>query len=169
MPSLSHGFRRKHSIITNARPHKRRRHVLNLDLQDFPSSNFGRVRGFFLKNHQCPLHEKIATLIAQIACHNNELPQGSPSSPIISDLIAHPMDVRLAQLAKKHRLTYSRYADDLTFSTGQKQFPAAVATPDPDAPTSWLLGRELLLPIAKAAFPFTPARPACNSASAAKS
>ena len=46
--SLSHGFRRKHSIVTNARRHKRRRYVLNLDLQDFfPTFNFGRVRGFF--------------------------------------------------------------------------------------------------------------------------
>lgn len=153
LPSLSHGFRKKHSILTNARPHKRRRHVLNLDLQDFFSSfNFGRVRGFFLKNCHFALNAKIATLIAQIACHNNELPQGSPCSPIISDLIAHPMDVHLAQLSKKHRLTYSRYADDLTFSTGQKQFPAAVATPDPNAPTRWLPGRELLAPIAKSGF-----------------
>ncbi|MGD9828365.1 MAG: retron Ec67 family RNA-directed DNA polymerase/endonuclease [Hyphomicrobiaceae bacterium] len=153
LPPLSHGFRKKHSIVTNARPHKRRRHVLNLDLQDFfPSFNFGRVRGFFSKNRHFALNEKIATLVAQVACHNNELPQGSPCSPIISDLIAHPMDVRLAQLAKKHRLTYSRYADDLTFSTGQKQFPGAVASPDPENPTSWLPGRELAAPIVKAGF-----------------
>ncbi len=157
LPPLSHGFRKKHSIITNARPHKRRRHVLNLDLQDFfPSFNFGRVRGFFLKNRNFALNEKIATLIAQIACRDNELPQGSPCSPIISDLIAHPLDIRLAQLAKKHRLTYSRYADDLTFSTGQKQFPAAVASPDPDLPTRWLPGRELLAPIRTAGFAVHP-------------
>jgi hypothetical protein len=159
LPSLSHGFRKKHSIVTNARPHKRRRHVLNLDLQDFfPSFNFGRVRGFFLKNRHFALNEKVATLVAQIACHNNELPQGSPCSPIISDLIAHPMDVRLAQLAKKHRLTYSRYADDLTFSTGQKQFPAAVAGPDPGKPTRWLPGGELTATITKAGFRVHPGK-----------
>ena len=45
--SLAHGFEKKRSIITNASLHKRRRYVLNLDLQDFfPSINFGRVRGF---------------------------------------------------------------------------------------------------------------------------
>ena len=75
--SLSHGFRRKHSIITNARRHKRRRYVLNLDLRDFfPTFNFGRVRGFFIHNNSFKLHEKVATIIAQIACFENALPRG---------------------------------------------------------------------------------------------
>ena len=126
--SLSHGFRKSHSIITNARPHKNRRYVLNLDIENFfPSFNFGRVRGFFLKNNSFKLNEKVATIVAQIACKDGVLPQGSPCSPIISDLIAHLLDVRLAQLAKLHKCTYSRYADDLTFSTNQKAFPAALA------------------------------------------
>ena len=79
---MSHGFRRHYSIITNARRHKRRRYVLNLDLQDFfPSFSFGRVRGFFIHNNSFKLNEKVATIIAQIACHENVLPQGSPCSP----------------------------------------------------------------------------------------
>lgn len=121
--SLSHGFRKKHSIITNAKNHKNKRYVFNVDLQDFfPSINFGRVRGFFIKNHHFSLEPKVATVIAQIACHNNELPQGSPCSPIISNLIGHLLDVRMANLAKKAKCTYSRYADDLTFSTNKKIF-----------------------------------------------
>src|SRR6202040_3753547 len=49
--SLAHGFEQNRSIITNATLHKRRRYVLNLDLEDFfPSINFGRVRGFFIKD-----------------------------------------------------------------------------------------------------------------------
>ena len=88
---LSHGFRRKLSIITNAQRHKRCRYVLNLDLQDFfPTFNFGRVRGFFLRNNSFKLNDKVATLIAQIACFENGLPQGSPCSPIIADLCAYP-------------------------------------------------------------------------------
>lgn len=48
---LAHGFKRKKSIITNAKKHQRRRYVFNVDLQDFfPSINFGRVRGFFIKD-----------------------------------------------------------------------------------------------------------------------
>jgi len=155
--SLSHGFRRDHSIITNARRHKRRRYVLNLDLKDFfPTFNFGRVRGFFIHNNGFKLHEKVATIIAQIACHENILPQGSPCSPIIADMIAHLLDVRLAQLAKKHRLTYSRYADDLTFSTSQLTFPSAVAAPVASGGPDWALGGELLDVIKNAGFEVNP-------------
>jgi RNA-directed DNA polymerase len=157
--SLSHGFRKKHSIITNARNHKRRRFVLNLDLQDFfPSFNFGRVRGFFISNNDFGLKEKVATLIAQIACHENALPQGSPCSPVIADLIAHLLDVRLAQLAKQNLLTYSRYADDLTFSTSQKTFPASVAMPADSNGGEWVLGKDLDAAIKRSGFAANPAK-----------
>ncbi|MFG1294953.1 retron Ec67 family RNA-directed DNA polymerase/endonuclease [Xanthobacter variabilis] len=159
MPSLSHGFRRGHSIVTNARPHHRRRFVLNLDLKDFfPSFNFGRVRGYFIKNRSFELNEKVATLIAQIACHNNGLPQGSPCSPIIADLLAHLLDVRLAQLAKTERVTYSRYADDITFSTNQKQFPVALAVQDPKDGGRWELGAALVSKITGAGFTINPGK-----------
>jgi hypothetical protein len=157
--SLSHGFRRGHSIVTNAQPHHRRRYVLNLDLKDFfPTFNFGRVRGFFIKNKAFELNEKVATLIAQIACHENALPQGSPCSPIISDLLGHLLDVRLARLAKDERVTYSRYADDLTFSTNQKQFPEALASRDPSSGAEWVLGDKLVGRIEGAGFTINPAK-----------
>jgi hypothetical protein len=80
--SLAHGFERKRNIITNASLHKRRRYVLNLDLEDFfPSINFGRVRGFFLKDKHFAVQPTVATIIAQIAYHENELPEASPCSP----------------------------------------------------------------------------------------
>lgn len=150
---LSHGFRRHYSIITNARQHHRRRYVLNVDIQDFfPSFNFGRVRGFFIKNRDFALNEKVATIIAQIACHENMLPQGSPCSPIIADMLAHLLDVRLAGLARQNRVTYSRYADDLTFSTNQKEFPAALAERDGAADTNWVLGDSLTSTIKSTGF-----------------
>ncbi len=156
---LSHGFRRKLSIVTNARRHKRRRYVLNLDLQDFfPTFNFGRVRGFFIRNNSFELNEKVATVIAQIACFENMLPQGSPCSPVISDLIAHLLDVRLAQLAKQNQLTYSRYADDLTFSTSQRAFPSTVAVPVADGSPQWVPGEELIKTIEKAGFIINPGK-----------
>src|ERR1700722_18744059 len=87
---IAHGFKRKRSIMTNAIQHRNRRHVFNIDLEDFfPSINFGRVRGFFIKDKNFLLDEGVATVIAQIACHDNSLPQGSPCSPVISNLIAH--------------------------------------------------------------------------------
>jgi len=126
--SLSHGFRRAHSTQTNASNHKRRRFVFNVDLENFFTSiNFGRVRGFFIKSNHFQLHPNAATVIAQIACHANALPQGSPASPVISNLIGHILDIRLVKLAKQANCSYSRYADDLTFSTREKEFPKLIA------------------------------------------
>ena len=135
---LSHGFKKKCSIYTNAKIHTHKRYILNFDIKDFfPSINFGRVRGYFIKNNVFELNEEVATVIAQIACHENQLPQGSPCSPIISNLIAHLLDVRLVQLAKKYKLNYSRYADDITFSTNQKKFPEEIAFQHPEDPKTW--------------------------------
>lgn len=126
---LSHGFRKERSIFSNASQHKRRRFVFNLDLEDFfPTFHFGRVRGFFIKDRDFALKPECATILAQIACFQGSLPQGSPCSPIIADLITHILDVRLVRFAKQHRVTYSRYADDLTFSTNEKTFPKALAS-----------------------------------------
>lgn len=123
-PSLSHGFVRKRSIITNAMMHIGQKNVLNIDLEDFfDSFNFGRVRGFFIKNENFELEPHIATVIAQIACYDNKLPQGSPCSPVITNLITHALDIRLAALAEKYSCIYSRYADDLSFSTREAIFP----------------------------------------------
>ncbi|MFC3284450.1 retron Ec67 family RNA-directed DNA polymerase/endonuclease [Litchfieldella rifensis] len=125
--TLSHGFVRGHSIITNAMQHLNKKNVLNVDLKDFfDSFNFGRVRGFFIKNKNFHLEPSIATVIAQISCHDDKLPQGSPCSPVITNLITHALDVRLATLAKKHSCSYSRYADDITFSTRKKIFPPQI-------------------------------------------
>ncbi len=126
--NLAHGFKEGYSIQTNAKCHTKKRYVLNIDLKDFfPSFNFGRVRGFFIKNNHFQLDSDVATILAQIACHDNELPQGSPCSPVISNLIAHILDVRMVHVAKKNHCTYSRYADDITFSTSQKTFPSDIA------------------------------------------
>lgn len=142
--SLAHGFEKKRSIISNANLHKRRRYVLNLDLKDFfPSINFGRVRGLFLKDKHFQLQPKVATILAQIVCHENGLPQGSPCSPVVSNLVGHLLDSRLARFAKIHKCTYSRYVDDLTFSTSRKDFPPQLANRITGSDAGWQLGAEL--------------------------
>lgn len=140
---LSHGFRRKTSILHNAQIHRNKRFVVNLDLEDFFGSiNFGRVRGFFLKNRNFELNERVATVIAQIACHTNSLPQGSPCSPIISNLIGHLLDIKLVKYAARNGLIYSRYADDLTFSTNHKTLPDSLVSED-SIDHCWQVGSEL--------------------------
>ncbi len=152
----AHGFMRGRSIVTNARRHRHRRYVFNLDLEDFfPSINFGRVRGFFEKDKNFSLHRSTATVIAQIACHENALPQGSPCSPVISNLIAHILDVRLVHLAASARCVYSRYADDLTFSTNHRQFPPDIAVSSSTAGEQsglWVASDRLKAIIARAGF-----------------
>lgn len=123
----THGFVPDRSIVTNARLHKKRRYVLNIDLDNyFPTIHFGRVRGMFMGNPY-NLNNEVATILAQICCHQGVLPQGAPTSPIISNMICARLDAKLQQLAKKHQCTYSRYADDITFSTNRSKFPAALA------------------------------------------
>ncbi|MCB8980106.1 MAG: RNA-directed DNA polymerase [Ardenticatenaceae bacterium] len=126
-PSIqTHGFIQERSILTNAKLHSRKKYVLNLDLKDFfPSINFGRVRGLFI--HHYNFSPAIATVLAQICCFDNQLPQGSPTSPIISNMICSRMDNELAKLAKRYNCIYSRYADDLTFSTSEYYFPHELA------------------------------------------
>lgn len=156
---LSHGFAKHLSIITNANAHRRRRHVLNLDLKDFfPSINFGRVRGMLIKDKRFSLEPKVATLIAQIACHDDVLPQGSPCSPVLSNIVGHLLDIRLVRFAKAQKCTYSRYADDITFSTNSKTFPADVAAPIAGSEHEWSLGAALLKEISKAGFVINPVK-----------
>lgn len=112
-------------IISNAEQHKKKNYVLNIDLKDFfHSVNFGRVRGIFLKP-PFSMGTQAATVLAQLCTHNGRLPQGACTSPIISNLAATHLDKALVKLASNFQLTYTRYADDLTFSSNQK-FPSGI-------------------------------------------
>lgn len=122
-PNISHAFEENKSIITNARIHRNKKFVLNVDLENFFSSfHFGRVKGFFEKDKNFKVPKEVALIIAQLTCYQGALPQGAPSSPIITNLICKIMDFRILKLAKKFKLDYSRYADDLTFSTNNNSF-----------------------------------------------
>jgi RNA-directed DNA polymerase len=123
----AHGFIKARSILTNARGHVGQRLVLNIDLEDFfPSINFGRVRGLLMAP-PFGLGPGAATILAQACCYRNGLPQGAPTSPVLSNFIAASLDRRLTRLAKENNVRYSRYADDITFSTNQNAFPVGLA------------------------------------------
>lgn len=122
-----HGYAGGRSILTNAHPHVRQQWVLKLDLKEFfPSIHFGRVRGLFMA-HPFEFSAEAATLLAQLCCYQKSLPQGAPTSPMVSNFICRAMDKELATLARRERCYFTRYADDITFSTDRTVFPAALA------------------------------------------
>ena len=124
-PSV-HGFVFGRSVKSNAQRHVGKRWVFNVDLKDFfPSINFGRVRGMFMGKPYC-LPPRVATVLAHLCCFQRHLPQGAPTSPIVSNMICAQMDSQLQTLARLNRSTYTRYVDDITFSTTSPTPPSDI-------------------------------------------
>lgn len=132
------GFVNGKSIIDNARVHVGQFYVYNLDLKDFfPSIDKSRIWGRLLAPpfnlNTSDERKKIANMIAGLTCTpieverfvENEwiktttsvLPQGAPTSPTLTNAICEKMDIRLSGVAKRFGLNYTRYADDITFSS----------------------------------------------------
>lgn len=104
------------SIVANARPHCRKKYVFNIDLENFFGTiTFRRVRGMLMAKPYS-LSPETASVIAHLTTVDGLLPQGAPSSPVISNMICASLDRELYSLAKRHRAVYTRYADDMTFS-----------------------------------------------------
>ena len=132
----AHGFIKGRSTVTNARMHQGQSVVMNQDLVDFfPTITFPRVRGLFCRMGYSPAVATILALLCTecprvrasyqgktyfVAIGPRALPQGACTSPALSNQIAKKLDRRLAGYAQKHDFTYTRYADDLTFSAGKE-------------------------------------------------
>lgn len=116
-PNSTHGFVPECSTVTNALHHVRKSCVVNIDLENFfPSISGGRIHGLFLKEPFC-FPEEVANTLTNLVCHNGTLPQGAPTSPILSNFICRKLDKQLSSYAHTHKLAYTRYADDITFSS----------------------------------------------------
>ena len=110
----AHGFRPRKSIVTNAKSHVENKCLLKLDLKDFfPSIKINKVVQVF---KEIGYTKTVSWLLATICCLDDELPQGAPTSPALSNIVARHMDKRLYRLAKNFGYRYSRYADDISFS-----------------------------------------------------
>ncbi|HEY8563249.1 MAG TPA: reverse transcriptase family protein [Pyrinomonadaceae bacterium] len=129
----AHGFLPEKNIVSNARVHVGAKTVVNFDLENFfPSINYKRVKGVF---RSFGYSEALATVFALlttapdteeieidgktyfVATGERHLPQGSPASPMISNIAARRLDKSLVKIAGDLGFKYTRYADDLTFST----------------------------------------------------
>lgn len=126
-PDAVHGFISNRSIATNAKQHVKKKLILKMDLKDFfPAITAERIRGLFAKN-PFNFKGKVLDALTNLVCHDGKLPQGAPTSPILSNMICYRMDKALMQLARKNKLKYTRYADDLVFSsTMRSAFSALV-------------------------------------------
>lgn len=117
------GFAEGRSVVSNAQHHIGHHYVFNIDLENFfPSIPQARV----WKRLQLPpfnFTQEIANVVAGLCCHSNTegtmnvLPQGAATSPILTNAICEKLDRRMRGVAKRFGLHYSRYADDMTFSS----------------------------------------------------
>ena len=123
-PPEVHGFninpmprKEKHcNIVENARPHAGKRHLLNMDIKDFfPSISARRVKELFLSEY-FQYNDKIATALALLLTYKRKLPTGAPTSPVISNFISLELDSALGGFCRSKSISYTRYADDLSFS-----------------------------------------------------
>ncbi len=117
LPDNVHGGVKKRSNITNAKAHQGNKYLFETDLQEFyPNINMARVyQTFYNLGYSAHISHWLTTLTTR----KNELPQGSPTSTGISNLVFLQTDYKLIKLCKEHNITYTRYVDDLTFSSQQ--------------------------------------------------
>lgn len=107
-------------IVTNAERHLGCQWLLNIDFEDFfHHVSEAEVSAIFQKE---PFHfkEALSDLLAKLACHRGRLPMGAPTSPVLSNLACIPLDRELLEFSKGEHWTFTRYADDLSFS-GQSE------------------------------------------------
>ncbi|WP_458070796.1 reverse transcriptase family protein [Rhodanobacter sp. BL-MT-08] len=113
-PECCYGFVRKRSTLENADRHKGNELLLRVDIADFfPSIVQGRVADVFLS---IDLKLECAQLLSRVLCFNGALVPGLSASPLVANLACRSLDVRLLSLANEAGATYTRYADDLSFS-----------------------------------------------------
>jgi len=110
----AHGFVAGRSIVTNASPHTGKAFVQTIDVKDFFESTTERlvIESFIALG----VGEAPAEVLGALVCRNGHLPTGARTSPAVSNLAMRSIDIQCQELALTDGLTYTRYADDLTFS-----------------------------------------------------
>ena len=114
MHSSVHSYRYKHSIISNASMHVGKKFVGNVDIVDY----FGSIKEEYVKNtlEEHRFGERSAKIISRLCTLNDSLPQGAPTSPILSNTFLFKFDQNMSEYSAKLGLSFSRYADDISIS-----------------------------------------------------
>lgn len=109
------GFLKNKSIKTNAQKHLNKKYLLNLDIKDFYFSiNYLEIVNSFKKLGS---NDTVSEILSQICTYNNQLYPGLNTSPLISNIVFESLDSRLSLLCQENGMQYTRYADDLSFSS----------------------------------------------------
>jgi retron-type reverse transcriptase len=117
LPPEAHGFRKGHSIKSNAQPHVGQPAVVNVDIHRFFDSTERRlILRAVRRLADGHLSERTIQFITDLCTYQGALPTGAPTSPYIANIIMTGVDRALAKVCARHGVTYTRYADDLTFS-----------------------------------------------------
>lgn len=108
------GFKLNESIVENAKPHVNKDCILKIDLENFfPNIKFNTVFRLF---SYYGYTKEVSFILSRLCTYKEQLPQGAPTSPYISNIICKRLDKRLSTFATKNGFQYTRYADDITFS-----------------------------------------------------
>ena len=112
------GFIRGRGIVENALRHSEQPIVLNVDIKGFfPSISEGRLVALFRRGPGLHMSEYMAKSLARLCTLRGKLPQGSPASPVLTNFVSTRLDARLIGLSRRFNCRYSRYVDDITFSS----------------------------------------------------
>jgi RNA-directed DNA polymerase len=133
-PPCAHGFvihprdqKKAANIVENALPHIGKKQVLNLDLENFfPSIKAKRIRDLF-KGEIFQFTDNMANAITLLTTINGHLPQGAPTSPVLSNLVCLSLDKQLMAWCEEREINYTRYADDLSFSCDEPFTPELIS------------------------------------------
>lgn len=119
--NAAHGFTRKRNCKTSLEVHQKygARWFLKLDIKDFfPNTTFEQVVHAMKHVYPfCLLTDRQIWLFASVCTLGGVTPQGAPTSPVITNLVMVAEDVRITEYCKAHKLTYTRYADDMLISS----------------------------------------------------
>lgn len=110
-------YKKGASILANASPHVGKKYLLKIDVENF-FGNIGFCRVYEAFYRQYPAD--VSRLFAELCCYRESLVQGSPASPKLSNIVMIDFDNAIGKWCNERGITYTRYCDDLTFSSNQK-------------------------------------------------
>jgi len=118
LPDCVFGFKKGCSAKTAASKHVGKKYIFSVDIKDFfPSITSDMVQQALMNEG---VEQNDVWLIARLVAYKGRLPQGAITSPTVSNVVFKPKDLQILKLCERYGLTYTRYADDLTFSTNEE-------------------------------------------------